>query len=298
MPLTHSNRWKDSDYLAILLITDSAADYTPQELKEKNIICVPLSVSFGDEPFPGGPDADTDGFYKRLTIADVFPKTSQPSPEQYMAHFEQARKNGDTVICVTISSELSGTYQCASIARELSGYDKIFIIDSLTASIPQRIIVDFIHSMIGSGYKPEEIVAAAELFKRRVKVLAMVDTLEYLYKGGRLSATQAFIGGALNMKPLVTVTEDGKVSAFGKAMGKCRAFKTILSKLELSPPDDKTPVVFLYSYDRENCIEFKKKFISRFPNVKYEEAFVNIGPVIGAHIGIGAVGIAYVERAR
>lgn len=278
-------------------MTDSAADYTQQELKEKKIICIPLSVSFGTETFYDGTDIDTDTFYSRLTDGNVLPKTSQPSPDQYLVYFEQARKNGDTVICVTVSSALSGTYQCASIAREMSGYDNIYIIDSLTATAPQRIIVDFIRSMIDEGHPALEIIGTAEAFKSRVKALAMVDTLEYLYKGGRLTAAQAFIGDALNMKPLVTVTEDGKVYAFGKAMGKCRAYKTLLAKLEENPPDENIPVVFLYSYDEESCIEFKKKFINKFPNIKYEEGFVNIGSAVGTHIGPGTVGIAYVKKA-
>ena len=277
-------------------MTDSAADYTPQELKEKKIICVPLSVSFGTETFYDRTDIDTDAFYNRLMEGNVLPKTSQPSPDQYLVYFEQARKNGDDIICVTISSALSGTYQCASIAKEMADYDNIYIIDSLTATVPQRIIVDFIRSMIDKGHPALEIIGAVEVFKSRVKVLAMVDTLEYLYKGGRLTAAQAFIGDALNMKPLITVTEDGKVSAFGKAMGKCRAYKTLLAKLEENPPDENIPVVFLYSYDEENCIEFKKKFANKFPHLKYEEKFVNIGSAVGAHIGPGAVAVAYVEK--
>ena len=282
--------------MSIILMTDSAADYTAKEREEKNIITVPLTVFVNDESFLDGFTIDSERFYEKLKQGDCYPKTSQPSPELFLEHFIRARENGDSVICINISSALSGTYQSAMIAKDMAEYENIFIIDSLLVAPAQRILVDHAKELIDSGMDVKAIVKELEEYKKRVKIFALVDTLEYLKKGGRLSATEAAIGELVNIKPLITITEEGKLVSFGKALGKPRAYKSLIKKFEGVPADENIPLVFLHSSDEAGCLEFKAKFMSSHPEQKIADFMVNLGPTVGSHTGPGVVALTYVAK--
>ena len=282
--------------MPIVLMTDSAADYTAKEREEKNIITVPLNVSIGDETFLDGYTIDAEAFYKKLSEGDYYPKTSQPSPATFLDHFNRAKENGDTVIYIAMSSALSGTIQAAKIAQDMAEYENIYIIDSLLVTPAQRLLVDYVKDLIDKNEPIDEIIKKAEVFKKRVKVFGMVDTLEYFYKGGRLSAAEAAFGDLVNLKPLVEINPEGKIGAWGKALGRSRARKALIKKLEEFPADENYPVLFLHSDAEESCLGFKAKFEVAHPELKTFDFLASLGPTVGSHTGPGVVAFTYVKK--
>ncbi|MDO4345493.1 MAG: DegV family protein [Eubacteriales bacterium] len=283
--------------MAIRIVTDSAADYSAQEIERRKITCIPMAISFGEEQYLDGVDITKEEFYEKLTSSEEFPKTSQPAPTAFINCFEEAKAAGDTVIAVLISGALSGTIQSALLAKDMVEYENIYIIDSKTATLGMRMLVDRAVILREKGMPAEQIVAELEALKSRVSLYAGLDTLEYLYKGGRLSKSQASIGNLVNLKPLITISEEGTVELFGKQIGIRHAYKQLAKTVEEAAPDPDYPVYFLYSYDKKNCAGFiqylqKKGMEFGAPKIR------GIGPTIGSHIGVGAFAIVYVKKAQ
>lgn len=280
--------------MAIRIITDSAADYSAQEIARRQITCIPMSVSFGEEQFRDGVDLTKEEFYEKLLAKKEFPKTSQPSPTMFINCFEEAKAAEDTVIAILVSGELSGTIQSAMLAKEMVEYEDIYIIDSQNATLGMRVLVDRAVFLREQGCDAKTIIEELEALKPRIRVYAGLDTLEYLYKGGRLSRGQATLGSLVNLKPVVAVIQEGKVELCGKQIGMRHAFRQIANILEEDAPDVDYPVYFLYAYDKKNCVNFiqylKKKGMD-FGTPKLR----GIGATIGSHIGTGAFGIVYVK---
>ena len=281
--------------MAIQIITDSGADYTTEELERRNVKRVSMAVTFGEDTYLDGVDLTKENFYDMLLEGTHYPKTSQPAPGAFLECFEAAKEAGDTVIAVLISGALSGTVQSAALAKEMTEYDNIYIIDSLSATLGMRLLVDTAAAMREKGASAEEIVCRLENLKHRLRLFAGLDTLEYLYKGGRISKTAASIGNLANLKPVITITGEGSVSLCGKQIGMRRVYKSILKLMEDHQPDPDYPVYYLYSYDKKNCAAFlhtleKNGFDMSEPKIR------GIGPTIGAHIGPGAFGIVYIEK--
>ena len=281
--------------MAIRIVTDSAADYSAQEIEKRQITCIPMSVSFGDKEYLDGKDITKEEFFELLTTSKEFPKTSQPAPTSFLECFENAKEAGDTVIAILVSSALSGTFQNANLAKNMAEYDNIHIIDSKTATLGMRILVDRTVKLRDAGASAEEIVAEVESLRPRLRIFAGLDTLEYLAKGGRISKAAATIGNLANLKPLITITEEGSVSLCGKQMGIRHACKQVAKLVMADEPDLNCPIYFLYSYDQKNCAAFlhtlKKSGLEiESPKVR------GIGPIIGTHIGTGAFGIVYVAK--
>ena len=281
--------------MAIRIITDSAADYSAQEIKKRQITCIPMTVTFGDKEYLDGRDITKEEFFRLLTEGKDFPKTSQPSPSNFLSCFEEAKEAGDTVIAILISGALSGTLQNATLAKGMAEYENIFIIDSRIATLGMRILVDRAVKMRDAGRTAQEIVAEIENLKPRLRLFAGLDTLEYLAKGGRLSKTTAALGNLANLKPIITFTADGNVSLSGKQMGNRHACRQVAKLTMADEPDMDCPVYFLYAYDQKNCAAFvhtlqKCGLDIESPKVR------GIGPIIGTHIGTGAFGIVYVAK--
>jgi len=277
--------------MAILILTDSASDITAAELTTQQISCVPLSVIFGDTTYE---TLNTNDFYHLLTTSGIFPHTSQPSPERFCQVFEAAKERGDSVIAILISSALSGTYQSAVLAKNIVDYDNIYLIDSLNATVGMRLLIDEAVRMRDAGHDAEEIVSALEDLKSRIRLLVIVDTLEYLQKGGRLSKAAASIGTLAQLKPLVTVIPEGTVSVIGKAIGKNRAAQTLLKEFALHKADPNYPAYPVFSQFPDNCDLLLKKLSVQAPDLSFKDP-VNMGAIIGTHAGPGAYGIAYIE---
>jgi len=282
--------------MPIILMTDSAADYTAKEREEKNIVSVPLNVSIGDETYLDGYTIDAEAFYKKLSEGNYYPKTSQPSPSLFLEHFNRAKENGDTVIYISMSSALSGTIQAAIVAKNMSEYKNIYIIDSLLVTPAQRLLVDYVKELIDNNEGVDSIIEKAEEFKKHIRVFGMVDTLEYFYKGGRLSAAEAKFGDLVNIKPLVEITKEGTIGAWGKALGRSRARKALIKKLDEFPADKNYPILFIHSDAEESCLGFKAKFEATYPQLKTCDYLVSLGPTVGSHTGPGVVAFTYVSE--
>lgn len=277
----------------IRILVDSSTDFTMEEIKSKNLYHVPLTISLNDKDYLSGEDLTSDQFYELLTAGEDFPKTSQPSPQAFAEIFEQAKNKGEEIICVLLSSALSGTCQSAALAKDMVDYDGIHIVDSLTATIMTRVIVDYGLQLIEQGKSATEIVDALEALKGKVKVAAGIDTLEYLYRGGRLNKAAATIGELANLKPVITVTDEGTVSILGKCIGKNKALNFIMKTLGSKELDTTFPLYTVYAYGSENTEKLEEKLASEGYKVSDR---LQLGSTIGAHVGPGAFGIIYVEK--
>lgn len=275
----------------IRLVVDSSADFLAEELKEKNIELVPLNVALAGETYQDGVTLERNQFYEILTGQEDFPKTSQPSPESFLTVFEDAKEKGDEVICVLLSSSLSGTCQSAHLAKNMSEYDNIYIVDSLSATIGIKLIVDYANDLRNQGMSASDIVEKLEEVKTRIRILAGVDTLEFLCRGGRVSRASAAIGELANIKPIITVTDEGSVTVAGKCLGKNKALRFIMDKLEEYPADKNFPFYTVYSYGTDNTEKLEDKLAKAGISVTER---CQIGATIGAHVGPGAFGIVYI----
>ena len=272
----------------IKLMVDSSADCSDETSLFDYF--VPLTVSIGGRDYQDGIDLDRDTFYALLTQTGEFPKTSQPSPDDFLQYFEQAKENGDQILYFCLSSALSGTYQTACIAKDMAQYDGIYMIDSLGATHMIRCLAEYARKLVGEGFSAPEIVKKCEILKSKVKILAGLDTLEYLYKGGRLSRARAAVGELAGIKPIITITEEGKVSACSKAIGVNRAIQAIAAKLDSYTLDPDFPVYTLYTCGTENV----EKLEQRLSGCCAIAGRKQVGPAIGAHIGPNAYGILFV----
>ena len=277
----------------IQLIVDSSADFLKEELESKKMTLVPIAINLNEKLYLDGVDITRDQLYEWLMENNGFPKTSQPSPEDFLKLFEAAKDAGDDVICILLSSALSGTCQSAHLAKNLTDYDNIYIVDSLSATHLIRFLAMKACEMRDSGCSSEEIVAALEDLKSRTKAIAAVDTLEYLCRGGRVSRTAAAIGNLANLKPIITVTKEGTVAVIGKCVGKNKSMSYILNALQEYELDENYPVYSIYSYGMENCISLE----ARLANAGYVlHSRKQIGATIGCHVGPGAFGVLFVHK--
>ena len=281
--------------MAIRIITDSAADYSAQEIEKRQITCIPMTVSFGDKEFMDGKNITKDEFFKLLTEGKDFPKTSQPSPSNFLECFEEAKEAGDSVIAILVSSALSGTLQNAVLAKSMADYENIFIIDSKIATLGMRILVDRAVKLRDAGRTVQEIVDEVENLRPRLRLFAGLDTLEYLAKGGRLSKTSATLGNLANLKPIITFTAEGNVSLCGIQMGIRHACKQVAKLTMADAPDMDCPIYLLYAYEQKNCAAFLHTLQKSGLNLDSPKVR-GIGPIIGTHIGTGAFGIVYVAK--
>ena len=275
----------------IKIVVDSSSDYTKDELKELNLKMVPLEVSIGGKHYYDGVDLDKDTFYELLISSQEFPKTSQPSPNEFLEVFEKAKADGDEVICILLSSCLSGTYQSALLAKQMSEYENIYIVDTLSATIGIRVLVNHAVKLLKEGKSAKEIAEKINSIKDRLRILAGVDTLEYLCKGGRVSKTAAAIGGIVNIKPVITVTKEGKVDVVAKKRGTLKALSYLEDTINSYNIDDDYDIFSVYTYGEENTAKLEE----RLSNIKITDR-IQIGPTIGAHVGPGAFGIVFVEK--
>ena len=201
--------------MKIRIITDSAADLQPPYRPDLTVL--PMTVLFGERQYRDGVDLDHRQFYELLIESDILPTTSQLTPAQFEDAFQAAVDAGETVVCITLSSKLSGTYQSACIAaEEFPG--QVYVVDSLNATIGVAILVQRAFELVDQGMDAPAIAKVLEEEKGQIRLVALLDTLEYLKRGGRLSSSAALVGGLLGIKPVVTVA-DGEVQVLGKARG-------------------------------------------------------------------------------
>ena len=275
------------------IIVDSTADLAP-EVKEC-VHTVPLTVRFGDEEFIDGVTIDKKTFYEKLVESDVLPTTSQATPDAFIKEFEKVAAAGEEAVVITLSSKFSGTYQSALIAAE--EFENIYVVDSTSAAMGSGILVELALNLLNEGKTAKEIVAILEEEKKKIVVVALVDTLEYLKKGGRISAAVAFAGGVLNIKPVLSVI-DGEISMLGKARGSKMGNNLLVQEIEKAGGIDFTKPVLLGYSGISDALLIKYIEDSRHiweGNIK-EVRYTAVGSVIGTHAGPGAVVVAFFKN--
>lgn len=278
----------------IKIITDSTADIDLEYAKELNIDIIPLKVIIDGKEYKDRVDLQPDQFYKLLAESSVLPTTSQPSPQEFLNFYEEAQKNGDSVIVMTLPSTISGTYQSANIAKDLAEYDDIYVIDSFNTTQALRLLVLKAIALREQGEDAKEIVQALEDYKHRIRIIAFVDTLEYLYKGGRLSKTAATAGTLLKFKPIIGLKE-GNLEMFAKARGTQKATAKIIDLIhEDGEIDLNEPICIGYTGNDDGLNKFEETLRQEFGFGDVLHGCV--GPVIGTHAGPGARLIAYIAK--
>jgi len=271
--------------MEVKIITDSTVDLR-EELK-KRLKIVPLTVHFGEEEYIDGVTMTQRQFYEKLEKSDALPSTSQATPDAFMQVFEQIKQAGQSAVVLTLSSKLSGTYQSAMIAAV--EYENIYVVDTDSVAIGSGILAELALQMADAGMDAKAIARRLEEEKKNVRIIAMVDTLEYLKRGGRVSKTVAFAGGLLNIKPVLSVAE-GQIQILGKARGIKQGSRMLLEQIEeTGGVDFSKPVMLAYTGLEDAHL---KKFMEE--NEAFREMpYGLIGSVIGTHAGPGAVAIAF-----
>lgn len=277
----------------IRILVDSASDISYKN--SDNIMVVPLSVNIDGKNYLDGIELGHDEFYEKLPNVEEFPKTSQPAPSAFVEKFEEVKKAGDEVICLLVSSGISGTYQSALLAKSIVDYDKIHIIDSLSAIYCIKILVEEVQKCIKENMKIEDIIERVENLKSRVQILLSVDTLEYLYKGGRLDKTSAVVGSIAKIKPIIELGVDGKINVVAKSVGMVRAMNTIVDLVAKKQVDTDYSFYTIYTSGTKNVSKLEVKLNDNNVDVKER---VQLGPVIGTHVGPEAFGCVFVAKER
>ena len=283
--------------MSVKIIVDSGSDILPEEAEQMGVTVLPLKVSFGEDEYLDGKNLSHYEFYEKLIESDSLPKTSQISPFDYEQAFEQAFSEGyDEIICLTIDSALSGCYQSANIARDDN--DKIYIVDTLNVAIAERIMVELALRLRDENLSGAEIASKLNQSQPRLKVLAMLDTLEYLKKGGRISSATAFAGELLSIKPVVTVDSAGTVVVCGKARGSKNGNNVLVNLInKFGGIDFNYPYAAAYS-GLSDALVNKYLEDSKHLYAHHTDTIPlhSIGCAIGTHLGPGAVGVAFFTK--
>ena len=282
--------------MAVKILIDSASDITQEEANKLGINVIPLQVRFDEEEYLDGINLSPKEFYDKLIEQDTLPKTSQVTPFRYQEEFERLTKNGDSLIVITLSSKLSNTYNSAVLAS-YDFMDKVYVVDSLNATAGERVLALYAKRLIDKGLDIKDIVEKLNSVKSKIKLLAIVDTLEYLKKGGRISKATAFAGELFNIKPVISLI-DGEVKLVGKARGSRKANNLLHELIEKSGGIDfSMPYTTLYSGLSDAML---KKYIEDEKelwegNTK-DVPIQTVGSTIGTHVGPGAIGVVFFAK--
>lgn len=278
----------------VRIITDSSADLEPREYEKLNITCIPLTVFFGDAEYQENVNLSKDQFYELLS-GGGFPKTAQPSPQILLDVFEDAKRAGDEAIYFSISSAISGTYQTACATKELAECDDCYVFDSKNATGGLRVILEHAVRLRDAGKTAKEIMAGVEAIQNKIVLYACMDTLEYLYRGGRISQTVYKLGTLAQVKPIIRVTEEGAIEVPAKAMGMRKGMDMLCKRVEAQKPSPNHSFYAMYTGDRSNGVALAEKFRAMGYDIP-DEKIINVGAAIGSHVGPNACGMVYVTE--
>ena len=275
------------------IIVDSTADLVA-EVKER-VHMVPLSVIFGEDVYVDGVTIDHKTFYEKLVESDVLPTTSQATPDAFMREMEKAQEAGESAVVITVASQFSGTYQSACIAA--AEYENVYVVDSGSAAMGSGILVELALRLLDEGMSAQEIAARLEEEKKKVVVVALVDTLEYLKRGGRISKSVAFAGAMLNIKPVLAVI-NGEIQMLGKARGSKMGNNLLVQEIDKAGGIDFTKPVLLGYSGISDALLLKYIEDSRpiWEGNLEEVRYTTVGSVIGTHAGPGAVVVAFFKH--
>ncbi len=278
--------------MGVKIITDSTSDIPESIVSDLDIEVVPLNIHIGQDNFKHGVDIGTDEFYAKLLTGSELPKTSQPSPGEFLEVYRKCLDDSDAIVSIHVTSKLSGTYNSAIQAKsELSTNKKIEIIDSATVSMALGLIVIRAATIAKDGGNLEEVLKEIEDCCNNTEVLVVLDTLEYLEKGGRIGKARALIGSILSLKPILTV-EDGIVGTFGKARTFAKAMNTLEEAIKgFTPVSD---VAVFYSTDKSIADDM----VDRMSGIVDSDKLVisRIGPTVGTYAGPKAIAVAVIKK--
>ena len=279
--------------MAVQIIVDSASDITQEQAKELGITVIPLTVTFGEESYKDGVTLDHSGFYDKLIETDVLPVTSQVTPYEYEEYFKKAVDAGDEVLCITLSSKLSGTCQSANIAaQEFDG--KVIIVDSENVTVGEHILTEVAVKLRDEGKNAAEIAEVLNVEKKKIRLIALLDTLEYLKKGGRINSAVAVAGTLLSIKPVIAVS-DGEVVFNGMARGSKNSNNKLIEYIKKEGGINFTKPFYLAYTGHSRAMLDKYIEDSRDLYADYREELraSTVGCSIGTHIGPGAICVTF-----
>lgn len=284
--------------MSVRIITDSASDMSPTEHPALRVL--PLSVTFGTDVYMDGVDIDHQRFYEMLVERDELPKTGQVNPYAFSQAIAEAREVGDEAVIITVGAKLSGTNQSARTALAEAPGGDVYVVDSNNVTLGERVLVEYALRLVDEGRSAAQIAAAVEAVRDRVVVIGLLETLEYLVRGGRLSAAAGAVGTLLNVKPVVAV-EDGLIVQLGKARGSKNGRNLLNQKVEKSGGIDfSMPLALGYTGLSDAVL---KKYIEDSAalwagHTEGELPVHTIGATIGTHVGPGAVAVAFFQPAN
>lgn len=284
--------------MSIRIITDSASDMTPAEHPALRVL--PLSVTFGSDVYMDGVDIDHQRFYEMLVERDELPKTGQVNPYAFLQAIAEVREAGDEAVIITVGAKLSGTNQSARTALAEAPGGDVFVVDSNNVTLGERVLVEYALRLVDEGRSAAQIAAAVEAARDRVVVIGLLETLEYLVRGGRLSAAAGAVGTLLNVKPVVAA-EDGLIVQLGKARGSKNGRNLLNQKVEQAGGVDfSMPLALGYTGLSDAVL---KKYIEDSAalwagHAENELPIHTIGATIGTHVGPGAVAVAFFRPAN
>ncbi len=285
--------------MSVKIIVDSASDIKVEVAKEQGVLLAPLKTVLAGEEYRDGIDITPDTFYDKLQAHKELARTSQVNVGEFNALFEEAVKEGDEVLVITISSGLSGTYQSASIAA--AAYpDKVFLVDSLSATAGEQILIAHAIALRDAGKSAAEICAELNELRKKARLFVRVQTLEYLKRGGRVSKTAAFVGGMLHFMPVLTLNGEGKLETVGKARGVRMSHKMMNDAVKAAGGIDFSyPVAITYAGDLSDgtvdayLADSKEIFGENEKGIMIGQ----LGCVIGTHTGPGAIVLSFIPKA-
>lgn len=278
------------------IIIDSASDITKAEADQLGLHYMPLKTLFGDTEYLDGITISHHEFYEKLIEGDCLPTTSQVPPYEYEEVYQKIKEAGDTAVVITLSSKLSGTYMSANIARE--GYeDCIHIVDSESVCVGEQILIRHAVKLRDQGLTALEIVEELNRRKKEVCLLALLDTLEYLKRGGRISKAAAFAGGLLSIKPVITI-QNGEIEILGKARGSKNGNNMLIEQVNKAGGIDFTmPLSLGYTGLDDSLLQkYIKDSTSLWEGQIDQLPISTIGSTIGTHAGPGGIAIAFFQK--
>ncbi|TSI07335.1 DegV family protein [Lysinibacillus sp. BW-2-10] len=280
--------------MSIAVVTDSTAYLTPEERARYNIRMIPLSVNLEDGSYEEEVEITTSEFYNKVRNSKQFPKTTQPPVGKFVALFEELAKDYDEVICIHLSSGISGTYQGAVQAGQMVDAITVHTFDSEISCAPQGYYVIKAAEMAEQGASAEEIFSTLEEMKQSNQAFFVVDDLAHLQRGGRLSAAAALVGGLLQVKPILCF-ENKVIVPAEKIRTKKKALRRVEELLAKDAAQyDRIQATVIHANCEEEGREWMNQLAETYPNVEFDLSY--FGPVIGTHLGEGSIGLSWVEK--
>lgn len=280
--------------MSVKIITDSGSDM--MHVKNDRLSVVPLTIRFGQEEFKDDVDLSHHAFYEKLVEEDTIPQTSQATPYEFAQVIEEARKDGDEVIVITLGSKLSGTHQSATLAA--SEFDDVYVVDSENVTLGEKALVSYALQLAEEGKDARTIVDILNKEKKNIRLIALLDTLEYLKKGGRISGATAAVGTLMNVKPVIAI-ENGEVVTLGKARGSKKGNNMLREQVEKSGGIDYSKPYYVGYTGLDSSLADKYVVDSRnlWEDPAKEPEVHSVGGAIGTHAGPGAIALAYFAAA-